>query len=86
MAQDEADPGVLILSEFAGAAEQLKDALLVNPHDTRKLAEVIHHALTMPLEERVERWKSLRKTVTEQDIAWWRKKFLKDLTALQDTR
>ncbi len=86
MAQDEADPGVLILSEFAGAAEQLKDALLVNPHDTRKLAEVIQHALTMPLEERVERWKSLRETVVEQDIAWWRKKFLKDLTALQDTR
>ena len=84
MAQDESDPGVLILSEFAGAAEQLKDALLVNPHDTRKLAEVIHHALTMPLEERVERWKSLRKTVEEQDIAWWRKKFLKDLTAVQD--
>jgi trehalose 6-phosphate synthase len=82
MAQDEADPGVLILSEFAGAAEQLKDALLVNPHDTRKLAEVINLALTMPLEERVERWRALRKIVMEQDIAWWRKKFLKDLDAL----
>ena len=83
MAQDEADPGVLILSEFAGAAEQLKDALLVNPHDTRKLAEVINLALTMPLEERVERWRALRKIVMEQDISWWRKKFLKDLDALQ---
>ncbi len=82
MAQDEADPGVLILSEFAGAAEQLKDALLVNPHDTRKLAEVINLALTMPLEERVERWRALRKIVMEQDISWWRKKFLKDLDAL----
>lgn len=83
MAQDASDPGVLILSEFAGAAEQLKDALLVNPHDTRKLAEVINLALTMPLEERVERWQALRKIVMEQDIAWWRKKFLKDLDALQ---
>lgn len=85
MAQDEADPGVLILSEFAGAAEQLKDALLVNPHDTRKLAKTIHMALSMPLKERVERWQSLRDIVVEQDIAWWRRKFLKDLGALQAT-
>ena len=83
MAQDEADPGVLILSEFAGAAEQLKSALLVNPHDTGKLAEVIHHALTMPLEERSDRWQSLRDIVMKQDISWWRQKFLKDLDALQ---
>ena len=83
MAQDEADPGVLILSEFAGAAEQLKSALLVNPHDTGKLAEVIHHALTMPLEERVARWRSLRQIVMDQDISWWRQNFLKDLDALQ---
>lgn len=85
MAQDEADPGVLILSEFAGAAEQLKDALLVNPHDTRKLAKTIHLALTMPLQERVDRWRSLREIVVEQDIAWWRRKFLKDLGDLQAT-
>ena len=83
MAQDEEDPGVLILSEFAGAAEQMKAALLVNPHDTRKLAEVIHHGLTMPLEERKERWLQLRQVVMEQDVAWWRQNFLKDLDALQ---
>lgn len=83
MAQDESDPGVLILSEFAGAAEQLKSALLVNPHDTGKLAEVIHHGLTMPLEERVDRWRALRETVMEQDVSWWRQNFLKDLDALQ---
>ena len=84
MAQDEDDPGVLVLSEFAGAAEQLKAAMLVNPHDTRKLAEVIHLALTMPLDERKERWQALRKIVVEQDITWWRKNFLKDLDALQE--
>ena len=83
MAQDESDPGVLILSEFAGAAEQLKAALLVNPHDTRKMAEAIHLALTMPLDERKQRWEALRKIVTEQDITWWRKNFLKDLDSLQ---
>lgn len=85
MAQDESDPGVLVLSEFAGAAEQLKDALLVNPHDTRKLAQVIHTALTMPLEERIQRWRGLRDIVIEQDIAWWRKTFLNDLNELKFT-
>ena len=83
MAQDPDNPGVLVLSEFAGAAEQLKAALLVNPHDTGKLAETIHHALTMPLEERKERWEALRKIVTEQDVTWWRQNFLKDLGSLQ---
>ena len=79
IAQDEADPGVLVLSEFAGAAEQLKDALIVNPHDKFKVAEAIHQALTMSLEERQERWRKLRDVVVEQDISWWRERFLKDL-------
>lgn len=79
MAQPEDDPGVLILSEFAGAAEQLKAALIVNPHDQWTLAETIRIALTMPLEERQARWHALRKTVMEQDVAWWRRRFLKDL-------
>ena len=79
MAQDEADPGVLILSEFAGAAEQLQAALIVNPHDTHRLAEVINQGLTMPLEERQDRWRALRDVVVTQDVAWWRAKFLEDL-------
>lgn len=79
MAQDESDPGVLVLSEFAGAAEQLKAALLVNPHDTGKMADTINQALTMPLKERQQRWRELREVVRSQDIAWWREKFLKDL-------
>ncbi|MFC2954097.1 trehalose-6-phosphate synthase [Marinicaulis aureus] len=80
MAQDEDDPGVLILSEFAGAAEQLQSALIVNPHDTDNVAEAIHTALTMPLEERKSRWRRLRDTTVEQDIGWWREKFLSDLS------
>jgi trehalose 6-phosphate synthase len=82
MAQDEADPGVLILSEFAGAAEQMSDALIVNPHSRGRLAETIHQALTMPLDERQQRWRALREIVMEKDINWWRAKFLKDLGGL----
>lgn len=79
MAQDPDDPGVLILSQFAGAAEQLCDTLIVNPHDRYHVAETIYQALEMPLEERQERWQKLRRTVVEQDISWWRQKFLDDL-------
>ena len=79
MAQDPDDPGVLILSQFAGAAEQLSDTLIVNPHDRYHVAETIYKALEMPLEERQERWEKLRQTVVEQDISWWRQKFLDDL-------
>ncbi len=84
MAQDESDPGVLVLSEFAGAAEQLKAALLVNPHDTGMMADTIHEALTMPLEERQQRWRELRDIVQSQDVAWWRERFLKDLETLHE--
>ncbi|MAW80173.1 MAG: trehalose-6-phosphate synthase [Parvularcula sp.] len=79
MAQDEEDPGVLILSEFAGAAEQLQAALIVNPHDTDNVAEAIHTALNMPLEERQNRWRRLSEVTREQDIGWWREQFLNDL-------
>ena len=58
-AQDADDPGVLVLSEFAGAAEQLQAALLVNPHDIAATADAIYRALSMPLEERRERWQEL---------------------------
>jgi Trehalose-6-phosphate synthase len=51
-AQDPADPGVLVLSKFAGAAHQLDTALLVNPHDIEALAGAIGEAFSMPLEER----------------------------------
>ena len=79
MAQDPDDPGVLVLSEFAGAAEQLDAALLVNPHDAFKVAETIYTALKMPLEERIERFEQLRHVIVSQDINWWRRKFLEDL-------
>ena len=78
-AQDPADPGVLVLSRFAGAAEQLKEAVLVNPYDTNEMAEAIHRALTMPFEERVAKHASLMATIRRYDVHWWRRRFLAEL-------
>ena len=75
-AQDPEDPGVLILSHFAGASEQMRAALLVNPFDTRSFARAIDQAIEMPLAERIERHSELRRGVFEQDIAWWTNTFL----------
>lgn len=80
-AQDPADPGVLVLSRFAGAAEQLRDALLVNPYDTAGTADAIQQALRMPLDERRIRHARLLQNVREFDIHWWARDFLQ---ALQD--
>lgn len=80
-AQDPEDPGVLVLSEFAGAAEQMPTSLLVNPHDTAALAEAIHRALLMPLAERRERWQAMDASIRETTIAWWRRSFLAALDA-----
>jgi trehalose 6-phosphate synthase len=75
-AQDPDDPGVLILSEFAGAAERMETALLVNPHDASAMAEAIHRALEMPKEERLDRWRALDEEVRTNDVAAWRRNFL----------
>ncbi|GGC96757.1 alpha,alpha-trehalose-phosphate synthase (UDP-forming) [Aquisalinus flavus] len=78
-AQDPHDPGVLVLSHFAGAASQMPEALLVNPYDTHEVADAIYRAIHMPLEERKERWSAIDKTIREKDIYWWRQTFLHDL-------
>lgn len=62
-AQNSADPGVLVLSRFAGAADELTDALIVNPYDADEIAEAMHRALTMSLGERQERHRALRQRV-----------------------
>ncbi|MCF8505557.1 MAG: alpha,alpha-trehalose-phosphate synthase (UDP-forming) [Caulobacter sp.] len=74
--QDPADPGVLILSRFAGAAGQMADALIVNPYDREGMAEAIQQALAMPLEERRRRWEALMRGVTADDTAAWRESFI----------
>ena len=80
-AQDPADPGVLVLSRFAGAAEQLKEAILVNPYDTHGTAESIQLALQMPLVERQRRHQKLLERIRSQDVHWWRKTYLDALSA-----
>jgi trehalose 6-phosphate synthase len=79
-AQDAADPGVLVLSRFAGAAAECSAALVVNPYDPETVAASIAHALSMPLEERRERHAALFQVISENDIYWWGEHFLAALT------
>ena len=75
-AQRAEDPGVLVLSEFAGAAEQMTAALQVNPFDEGAMADALARALSMPLAERRERWQELHRGVVEQSLDVWRGDFL----------
>jgi len=87
-AQDPDDPGVLILSRFAGAAEELTEALIVNPYDSDEIAEAMHIGLSMDLEERRERWQSLHKKVAANTARRFCSVFLSHLgrTELQPER
>ena len=75
-AQSPDDPGMLVLSQFAGAARQLPEALLINPHDCDATAEAIHQALTMPLDERRQRWHAMNDRVRTSTIGDWREDFI----------
>ena len=78
-AQPEDDPGVLILSRFAGAADELEGAIIVNPYDLEAVAEAMHLGLTMPLEERQDRWRRLFAQIKEHDVVRWRRRFVEAL-------
>ncbi len=78
-AQNPHDPGVLVLSQFAGAAAQLDAALLVNPHDVDAMARTIITALTMSAQERRERWQSMMATLEDADIDAWYAEFVASL-------
>ena len=82
-AQDPDDPGVLILSRFAGAAQQLdcdgEGALLINPHSSDDLSHNIRIALDMPLEERKARYEKMIVTVREDNVQRWTDNFVTDL-------
>ncbi|MGD2140175.1 MAG: trehalose-6-phosphate synthase, partial [Burkholderiales bacterium] len=80
-AQDEEDPGVLILSRFAGAAEAMKQALIVNPYDVEQVAYALQMAINMPLKERRERHKALLATIKKEDVHAWSRAFLSRLAA-----
>ena len=82
-AQDPQDPGVLILSQFAGAAAELEEALIVNPHETEGMAAAMKHALEMPLDQRQARHAAMFDRISRNDIQHWADTFLARLT---DTR
>ncbi len=75
-AQDPDDPGVLVLSQFAGAAEELEEALIVNPYDADDVADRLYEALTMPLDERSDRHAALHRRILHQDARAWLEGFL----------
>jgi trehalose 6-phosphate synthase len=78
-AQSDGDPGVLVLSRFAGAADELDGAVIVNPYDLEAVAEAMHLGLTMALDERQDRWRRLLAQVKEHDVLQWQQSFVQAL-------
>lgn len=85
-AQDENDPGVLILSTLAGAARELGAAILVNPYDRRGVAMAMQTALTMSLAERRERHAAMMEVLRRHDIHAWTQRFIAALEACGEQR
>jgi trehalose 6-phosphate synthase len=84
-AQDPTDPGVLILSNLAGAARELGSALLVNPYDSRAVGHAIQAALSMTLPERRERHAAMMQVLKRNDIAAWTRRFVETLEQTQSS-
>jgi trehalose 6-phosphate synthase len=78
-AQSDHDPGVLILSRFAGASRECDGALIVNPYDIESISQAIKLAFEMPLEERRSRHQATLRRLTQNDIKDWGKRFIADL-------
>ncbi len=78
-AQDPEDPGVLVLSSLAGAANELTDALIVNPYDIDEVAGALSTALSMPLAERSERWHGMMAVLQRNDVFRWADTFIECL-------
>lgn len=82
--QDRANPGVLILSQFAGASEHMDGAIVVNPYDPDAIADAIHTALRLPLKERQNRHARLMKGIRRLDCHWWADSLLASLSEAED--
>jgi trehalose 6-phosphate synthase/phosphatase len=80
------DSGVLILSETAGAAAEMGEAIIVNPHDEEMIVEAIEHALTMPLEEQVQRNQVMRARLKRYDTRRWAADFINQMESLREIR
>jgi trehalose 6-phosphate synthase len=81
-AQSEESPGVLVLSRFAGAAQQLDGALIVNPYDVQGVADAIQVGLKLDLAERQRRWRSMMSVLQHEDLAAWRRRFVGALAGI----
>ncbi len=79
-AQNPQDPGVLVLSRFAGASRELDSALIINPYDPDGVADAIAQGLTMSLEERRERWKAMMDVLKTNSLTKWRDDFIEALS------
>ena len=78
-AQNPDNPGVLLLSRYAGAAEQMQAAVIIDPYQPKSMTEGLGIALTMPLDERQSRYQSLMQGLQQDDLQAWQQKFLNDL-------
>jgi trehalose 6-phosphate synthase len=85
-AQNPDDPGVLVLSKFAGAANELDTALLVNPHDIDGMARTIAVALSMPFPERRMRWEAMMAKLRRHSIQQWFTSFVEALETARPER
>jgi len=85
-AQSPEDPGVLVLSRFAGAAAELDGALIVNPYDIEDVAEAMQKALHLPRVERQDRWHRMYEKLERNDIDFWRDSFLHELSSIRADR
>lgn len=84
-AQNPEDPGVLVLSRFAGAAHQLDGALVVNPYDIQGVADATQLGLKMDQPERHARWRSMMTTLQHDDLTAWRQRFVATLAGTAPT-
>jgi trehalose 6-phosphate synthase len=78
--------GVLILSQFTGAARDLRDAIIVNPYDTQATGEAIAKALEMDIQEVADRMERMRLSVKEHNVYWWAGSLIGDLCDLRLSR
>lgn len=72
------DKGMLILSEFAGAAETLGEAIQVNPYNSERVADALHEALTTPVEDQKRKFDKMKRKLNRMDVHWWRDRFLEE--------
>ena len=79
VASQTGDPGVLVLSRFAGAADELAGAVIVNPFDIEGMARALYDALEMSVDERRSRWERMNDVVQSRTASWWSEKFTTEL-------